>query len=143
VKNAARLAMLYAFFAALATASNLGSQAVVIWAYQGNFAVEISILVGTGIGLPIKYLLDKRYIFRFATKDLAHDSWLFILFTLMGVATTLLFWGTEYAFHLLFDTATMRYLGGAIGLILGYIIKYQLDKRYVFVSKTAMLGNAA
>ena len=26
----------------------------------------------------------------------------------------------------------MRYLGGVIGLMIGYIIKYQLDKRYVF-----------
>jgi len=26
----------------------------------------------------------------------------------------------------------MRYVGGVIGLAIGYYVKYQLDKRYVF-----------
>jgi hypothetical protein len=26
----------------------------------------------------------------------------------------------------------MRYVGGCIGLAIGYVIKYRLDKRYVF-----------
>lgn len=62
---------------------------------------------------------------------------MFMLYTVMGVATTALFWGIEYGFHLAFGTDAMRYLGGVIGLTLGYIIKYQLDKRYVFVSRQA------
>lgn len=26
----------------------------------------------------------------------------------------------------------MRYLGGVLGLAIGYVIKYELDKRFVF-----------
>ncbi len=29
----------------------------------------------------------------------------------------------------------MRYLGGVIGLAIGYLTKYHLDKRYVFRTK--------
>jgi hypothetical protein len=30
----------------------------------------------------------------------------------------------------------MRYIGGVLGLSIGYYIKYQLDKRFVFVDKS-------
>ena len=133
----ARIAVLYAVFAALATAANLGAQALVIWAYQGPHAVPLSILVGTAAGLPIKYVLEKRHIFGFQADNLAHDGRMFMLYSAMGVLTTLLFWGVEYAFHLAFGTDAMRYLGGAIGLTAGYVIKYHLDKRFVFVARPA------
>ena len=31
-----------------------------------------------------------------------------------------------------FETKEMRYLGGVLGLAIGYLAKYHLDKRYVF-----------
>jgi hypothetical protein len=132
VKGVARLATLYAVFAFFAIAVNIACQALVIWLYQGAFAVQISVLLGTAAGLPVKYLLDKRYIFGFEPRSLTHDGRVFMLYTGMGVLTTGLFWGVEYAFHVAFGTHTMRYLGGALGLTLGNIIKYHLDKRYVF-----------
>jgi positive regulator of sigma E activity len=51
----------------------------------------------------------------------------------MGVFTTLIFWLTEYAFHLVFLTDEMRYIGAILGLSVGYYVKYQLDKRFVFI----------
>jgi len=36
----------------------------------------------------------------------------------------------------------MRYLGGAIGLTLGYVIKYRLDKRFVFVTRKPSTAQA-
>ena len=77
-------------------------------------------------------MLDKRYIFRFQARDAKHDGRTFFLYSLMGLATTVLFWGCEFGFHYLFETREMRYLGGIIGLAIGYLTKYQLDKRYVF-----------
>ena len=74
--------------------------------------------------------------------NLAHDGRMFMLYSGMGVLTTLLFWGVEYAFHLVFGTDTMRYLGGAIGLTAGYVIKYHLDKRFVFVAQPAVVPAA-
>jgi len=133
MKSVAHIALLYAVFAALATAVNIGCQALVIWLYHGAYAVALSILVGTAAGLPIKYLLEKRHIFSFESDSLAHDGRMFALYSFMGLFTTALFWGVEYAFDYVFGTDAMRYLGGAIGLSIGYAIKYQLDKRFVFV----------
>lgn len=138
VTSVARIAVLYAVFAALATAVNIGSQALVIWLYNGSYAVPLSILVGTAAGLPVKYVLEKRHIFSFESDNLAHDGKMFALYSFMGVFTTALFWGIEYAFHHAFGTDAMRYLGGVIGLTLGYAIKYHLDKRFVFVTRSAV-----
>ena len=55
----------------------------------------------------------------------------------MGLVTTVIFWGFEFGFDHLFETREMRYLGGIIGLAIGYYAKYQLDKRFVFRSATA------
>jgi hypothetical protein len=128
----ARLTTLYTLIALLAIGVNLVTQMMVIWAYHGNYAIPISVLIGTVAGLPVKYVLEKRFIFSFRSKDLKHDGQVFILYSFMGVFTTALFWAIEFAFHLLFNTNTMRYVGGAIGLTIGNIIKYHLDKRYVF-----------
>jgi putative flippase GtrA len=132
MKGVARLSVLYAVFALIAIAVNIGCQAMVIWVYKGPFAIQLSVLVGTAAGLPVKYVLEKRHIFGFESKNLAHDGRVFMLYTFMGVFTTALFWGIEYGFHAAFGTDTMRYVGGAVGLTIGNIIKYHLDKRYVF-----------
>jgi hypothetical protein len=50
----------------------------------------------------------------------------------MGLATIVIFWGFEFGFNHIFATKEMRYLGGVIGLAIGYLAKYHLDKRYVF-----------
>lgn len=133
-KKAAKIAVLYTLFAVLSTAINIGSQMLCIWIYEGPLSVEISILVGTAMGLPLRYFLEKRYIFNFTSKNLVHDGRLFVFYSAMGVITTLIFWGTEYAFHLVYDSDLMRYLGGIIGLSIGFYVKYQLDKKYVFVN---------
>jgi putative flippase GtrA len=133
-KTATKIVVLYSLFAVLSTAINIGSQMLSIWIYKGPLAVEISILVGTAMGLPLRYFLEKRYIFNFTSINLVHDGKLFVFYSAMGVITTLIFWGTEYAFHLVYDTDLMRYLGGIIGLSIGFYVKYQLDKKYVFVN---------
>ena len=133
-KTVTKIAFLYTLFAVLSTAIKIGSQMLSICIYKGRLFVEISILIGTAMGLPLRYFLDKRYIFNFTSKNLVHDSKLFFFYSAMGVITTLIFWGTEYAFHLIYDTDVMLYLGGTLGLSIGFYVKYQLDKKYVFVN---------
>ena len=135
-KTATKIAVLYTLFAVLSIAINIGSQMLSIWIYKGQLSVEISILVGTAMGLPLRYFLEKRYIFNFTSKNLVHDGTLFVFYSAMGAITTLIFWGTEYAFHLIYDTDFMRYIGGIIGLSIGFYVKYQLDKKYVFVNSS-------
>ena len=127
-----KLAINYAIFALIATAANIGAQDLVIRTYSGAFDILASVVVGTGVGLVVKYILDKRYIFRFRAISVAHDTQTFALYTVMGLATTMIFWGFEFGFHQIFETKEMRYLGGAIGLAIGYLTKYHLDKRFVF-----------
>jgi putative flippase GtrA len=138
-KSATKIAVLYSLFAGLSTVVNIGSQMLSMLIYSGAYAVEISIFIGTLAGLPLRYFLEKRYIFSFESKNIKHDGQLFILYSFMGVFTTAIFWGTEYAFHLIFTTDVMRYIGGVLGLSIGYYIKYQLDKRFVFVDKSTQV----
>lgn len=132
-----KLAMTYAILALIATAANIGAQDLFIRGYSGAFGVLLSVATGTGVGLVVKYILDKRYIFRFCARDVVHDSQTFALYTLMGLATTVIFWGFEFGFHYFFETREMRYLGGVLGLAIGYLAKYHLDKRYVFRPEAA------
>jgi putative flippase GtrA len=135
-----KLASTYALLALIATIINIGMQDLSIRVYDGMFSVLISMIVGTGAGLVVKYILDKRYIFRFRARDAAHDSKTFVLYTLMGLATTCIFWGFEFGFEHMFATKEMRYAGGVIGLVIGYVAKYKLDKRYVFRTSPAGLN---
>ncbi len=132
-----KLAMIYAILALIATGANIGAQDLMIRSYSGAFDVLMSVAVGTGVGLVVKYILDKRFIFRFRTRNALHDGQTFALYTLMGLLTTVIFWGFEFGFDHLFETKEMRYFGGVIGLAIGYLAKYQLDKRYVFRTEGA------
>jgi putative flippase GtrA len=127
-----KLAVVYLLLAVLATLCNLATQDIVARLYAGPGNLWLAMLAGTGVGLVVKYLLDKRYIFAFRAESFSHESYVFVLYTLVGIGTTLLFWSVEFAFDYLFRTLGARYTGGAIGLALGYLIKYRLDKRYVF-----------
>jgi putative flippase GtrA len=127
-----KLAVIYSVLAAIATLFNIGSQDIVIRLYHGPYAIILSILVGTAVGLLVKYVLDKRYIFKFKAQNLSHDTKTFAMYVFMGVFTTAIFWGFEYAFEFLFKTKELRYLGGVIGLGIGYLVKYRLDKKFVF-----------
>ena len=134
VKRAVNIAVLYTLFASFSTVVNISFQMLSIWAFTGSYVVELSILIGTIAGILPRYFLDKRYIFEFKSKNITNDSKLFVNYSAMGLITTVIFWGTEYAFHHIYETEFMRYLGGVIGLAVGFYIKYQLDKKYVFVN---------
>lgn len=127
-----RLITAYAGFAFVAILANLGSQRLFLAVYRGTGAIIASMLAGTAVGLMVKYVLDKKYIFRFQSRDAKHELRTATMYTVMGLATTAIFWGTELSFAAIFRNDPMRYLGGFIGLCLGYYAKYRLDKHFVF-----------
>ena len=131
---ASKIAITYSLIATLATIANLCAQAFFTWIYQGNYTVELSILFGTGLILPIKYMLDKKLIYKFEVIDLAHSGKVFLSYSFMGIFTTFIFWAIELTFQLYFGTTMMRYMGGLIGLIISFYMKYHLDKHFVFRS---------
>jgi putative flippase GtrA len=132
-----RVAGTYVAFAAIATGCNLGVQALMDRAYPGRFSVYVSLAAGTLVGLVIKYLLDKRFIFKDATRGVLGRSGQFVRYALTGVLTTAIFWGLEVGAYHGFHSQAARYLGGALGLAIGYWTKYQLDKRLVFTARAA------
>lgn len=129
-RSTSKLAIRYALCALVATIANIGTQDVLV--RFAPHAIFAALVIGTGVGLAVKYVLDKRYIFGFRARDVVHDGKTFILYSVMGVATTVIFWGFELGFQNMFGTREMRYLGGIVGLAIGYVTKYHLDKRYVF-----------
>ncbi len=131
---AKKIAFLYICCASFSILINICTQIISICIYSNIYAVEVSILAGTLTGLPLRYFLEKRYIFSYRAKNFKHDAVLFLLYCLLSVLTTLIFWGFEYSFHKLFNNNFLRYFGGFIGLSLGFYIKYELDKKFVFIS---------
>lgn len=91
--------------------------------------------IGTVAGLVVKYVLDKKFIFFHVVENRKDDAKKFALYSLMGVFTTFIFWGTEIVFDALSQNQNAKYLGAVIGLSIGYIIKYFLDKKFVFIYK--------
>lgn len=134
------LILRYAAFAVVATIANLATQRVVLQFGDtgGHFAAAVG--VGTIIGLVIKYLLDKRWIFYDEDASLRGHGQKFSLYTAMGIVTTAIFWGTETAFWLIWHTELMRELGAILGLSVGYVVKYNLDRRFVFTDTRLRLG---
>ncbi|MBE7216953.1 MAG: GtrA family protein [Caulobacteraceae bacterium] len=143
-----RLTLEYALFAAIATGVNLGVQWLVVhvaepWLLQlhglpallrsKRLLVLPALVGGTGAGLVVKYVLDKHFIFRDRTGGAAQHVKKFGLYAVMGLATTVIFWGAEIGAAAVSRSPYAMYVGGALGLLVGYVVKYRLDRRFVFI----------
>lgn len=129
------LAIKYTIFAVISTLFNLLLQYFSFGLYSGFGSLYVAMFFGTLAGLVAKYILDKKFIFYHTPKDKKDDAKKFALYSLMGVFTTIIFWGTEIAFDTLSQDPNAKYLGAVIGLSIGYVIKYFLDKKFVFIHK--------
>ena len=127
-----RLILRYAAFAGLATLANLGAQRAVLAFGEGGGLFALAVALGTLVGLVVKYLLDKRWIFFDRGTGLKAHGRKFTLYTLMGGVTTAIFWGAETGFWLAWQTDAARELGAVLGLTIGYVVEYNLDRRFVF-----------
>jgi putative flippase GtrA len=128
----ATIAIRYALFAAAATCANLTTQWAGLRVYGGPLSLLVAMALGTASGLAVKYVLDKRWIFNDLSTGLRTHMRKFSLYTLTGVATTAVFWGTELLFDAAAPADETRLIGGALGLVIGYSLKYWLDRCFVF-----------
>jgi putative flippase GtrA len=126
------LILRYAAFAVVAVVVNLAVQRLVLLGGATGLWFTFALVVGTLAGLMVKYILDKRWIFFDQTAGAAAQGKQFGLYSLMGVVTTVIFWATETAFWMIWGTDVAREAGAVIGLTIGYVTKYQLDRRFVF-----------
>lgn len=129
------LAIKYTIFAVISTLFNLLFQYLSFFIYTGIGSLYLAMFFGTLAGLVAKYILDKKWIFYHTPADKKDDAKKFILYSVMGIFTTIIFWGTEMLFYYLSSDPDAKYAGAVIGLTVGYIIKYFLDKKYVFIHK--------
>lgn len=129
------LVIKYTIFAVISTLFNLLFQYLSFLIYSDFAALYVAMFMGTLAGLVAKYILDKKFIFYHTPINKKDDAKKFALYSLMGVFTTIIFWGTEIAFGTFSQDPNAKYLGAVIGLSIGYIIKYFLDKKYVFIHK--------
>ena len=127
--------ILFILFAIISTILNLLTQRLILSFDKTNLLFLIAILSGTFVGLVAKFILDKRYIFFDKKNDLSYLRKKFKLYTFMGIFSTIVFWATESIFWIIWRQESMRELGAILGLTIGYIIKYKLDKKYVFNGK--------
>ena len=127
------LVIRYALFAILAILANLATQRVVLRFGDSGILFVLAVGAGTSVGLVIKYILDKRWIFRDMSVGVAAHSTRFSLYSAMGLLTTAIFWGLETVFWFVWQTHAMREIGAVLGLGIGYVVKYNLDRRYVFI----------
>ena len=131
------IAVIYASFAVLATGVNLTTQWIVLKIVAPlNFDAWIELIValswGTCTGLIIKYCLDKRYIFHDVSTGAKVHARKFPLYVATGGVTTAIFWSAEIIGALIDPEGGGLYIGGILGLMAGYVIKYRLDKALVF-----------
>ena len=119
----------YIIFAIISTIINLSFQYISFYFYNGIYSIYIAMFNGTLSGLILKYILDKKFIFEYKSNSKKQESKKFILYSIMGLFTTLIFWLFELGFDKLFN---QKYLGAVVGLAIGYIVKYNLDKKFVF-----------
>lgn len=135
------LVLRYCAFAAIATLANLATQRAVLHFGQTSLLFAGAVGAGTIVGLVIKYALDKRWIFFDPATGARNHGRKFSLYTAMGLVTTAIFWGSETLFWLASHNGSLRELGAVIGLAIGYVVKYNLDRRFVFAPIVA--GEAA
>jgi len=122
----------YVIFAIVAISLNITTQWIVLTFYKSHYSLYFAMLLGTIVGLIVKYILDKKFIFYFKTKRISDNIIKFVTYSIFGGFTTIIFWGVEIGFHFIFKHESAKYIGAVIGLSIGYYLKYILDKKFVF-----------
>lgn len=122
----------YTFFCIIAITINLLIQRFFIYSLDLSNAYFFALVFGTIGGLVSKYFLDKKYIFLDMDHSYINNRNKFFLYSLNGILTTIIFWSSESLFYFLFQSHFAREIGAILGLTVGYILKYRLDKKFVF-----------
>ncbi|MBN1523327.1 MAG: GtrA family protein [Spirochaetales bacterium] len=133
----------YYLFAAIATISNLvlqflctriGESVLTVDLIHRKDIIYISAwAVGTGLSSVLKYILDKVFIFKYQTDTLKKNLVTFFFYGIMSLVTTGIFFGIQSYFEYILQIS--KYIGGFIGLGIGYTVKYFLDRKFVFIER--------
>ena len=141
--------IIYMIFAALSIILNLGSQYLakeIILYLTPNFGNQeifhfeywflLALGFGTVVGFLFKFIVDKFVVFeekitKNTKEELQKTSKQITMYFGFAIFTTMIFWGFEFSFKFLFS-GNWYLVGGLIGLLVGYTVKFILDSRFVF-----------
>jgi putative flippase GtrA len=126
----------YVVFAIIATLVNLITQEIVV-GIAPIAPLALSILMGTAAGFILKYVLDKKWVFDDDYGSPRQEVQKITLYGAFSVLTTLVFWGFEVAFWMIWQTDLAKYTGAVLGLAIGYAAKFILDRTFVFKERQA------
>ena len=126
----------YVVFAIIATLVNLVTQEIVV-RIAPVAPLASSILMGTATGFILKYVLDKKWVFDDDYGGHRQEVQKITLYGAFSVLTTLVFWGFEVAFWMIWQTDLAKYTGAVLGLAIGYGAKFILDRTFVFKERQA------
>lgn len=95
--------------------------------------------LGTVAGFIFKFIVDKFIVFEEKLKgdtknELEKTTRQLILYFTFAIFTTMIFWGFEIFFKIFLE-GDWYLIGGLIGLIIGYTVKFLLDRTFVFTSE--------
>jgi len=126
----------YVLFAVLATLANLLTQEASI-RLAPEAPLSFSILMGTAAGFILKFVLDKKWVFDDTYAGHRQELQKIGLYGVFSVLTTLVFWGFEITFWVIWQTDFAKYTGAVLGLAVGYAAKFLLDRSFVFKERQA------
>ena len=132
MRRAREVVVRYIAFAVLASLANLAAQRLVLAMLGGSGRYALAMLAGVLASMALRYPLDKDFIFKDRAGGLATHGRQVVLYGMMSIVSTTIFIGFETAFLMAWHTETMREAGAAIGLAVSYMVKYRLDRRFVF-----------
>ncbi len=122
----------YLLFSIIAIFINIGSQRLIFDISESDHVFIFAISTGTLAGFVSKYIFDKYLIFNDQSSIITEETKKLFKYSFFAVFTTAIFWFTEYIFWIVYQTHNAREIGAIIGLSIGYYLKYNLDKKYVF-----------
>lgn len=129
------LILKYSLFAAFSTIVNLFFQFISFTLYSGFLSLYIAMFFGTIAGFITKYILDKNFIFYYQATSKIKEYRTIFFYMGSGIILTLFFWVFELFFYYFYQSDCAHYIGAAIGLCIGYFLKYHIDKNLTFKEK--------
>lgn len=125
-----RALTLYVLFAGAAVGLNVLVQRLVFAVYHGPQTIVVAMVVGAGVALTAKYFLDRKWVLGVRH---AADEEEIIKYAMAGATITLVFFAFQYTIWIFYQTDLARDIGIVLGMAVGYLIKFLIDRKFVFV----------
>ena len=114
----------------------LNSDSFSLFSFHGDdIRFWVSYGLGLFVGFVFKYFLDKKFVFADKTESQEKEVKKVLLYALMSVFTTFILTLIVGGFKAYISRERAKDAGLVIGLLIGYTIKFFLDRKFVFNQK--------